>query len=134
MSDIDTAIQTRIQSFISELSALVKQSAVEAVVRALGQGGAQARRRGRQPGARAAAASAPAADKAGGKRRSPKAIAATVAKVHGYIKAHAGELSENIRAALKLPRPQMADALTRLVDGRKIKRKGEKRAARYTAV
>ena len=133
MSDIDAAIQAKIQSFVSELSALVKQAAVEAVVRALGQGGAPARRTGRRPESRSAAASAPAAKKSGGKRRSPKAIAATVATVQSYIKAHPGERSENIRAALGLPRPQMSDALTRLVDGKKIKRKGEKRAARYTA-
>jgi hypothetical protein len=65
-------------------------------------------------------------------KRTPEQIAATLATVLGYIKAHPNTRSEHVRAALKLPKPVMLDTLDRLRAAKKIKMKGMKRAAMYT--
>ncbi len=150
MSDINEQIEKRIQAFVTELSGLVRAAAMSAVSDALGGGGssvsharpsaprAKARRAAPTPAAAApaakAAAKAPAKAKASkGGRRTPEQIAASVASVLGYIKANPNTKSEAIRKALKLPRSLMRDALDRLGEAKKIKMKGVKRAASYSA-
>ncbi len=150
MSDINQQIEQRIQGFVTELSSLVRQAALGAVQAALGgkaspAATAKVRVARAKKGAKRVAAAAPAkapaapkapkASKAGTRgRRTPAQIEATIASVLGYIKANPNTRSEAIRAALKLARPAMRDALDRLSEGKKIKMKGVKRAASYTAV
>lgn len=144
MSDINQQIEQRIQAFVTELSGLVRAAAMDAVHAALG-GGARtaapvAAHRGpgrpRKDAPQSAVSAKPAKTrktKAGSRvRRTPEQIEAIVASVLGYIKANPGKRSEAIRAALKLGRPAMRDALDRLGEAKKIKMKGEKRAASYT--
>ena len=128
---IEKEIESRVSAFVSELTVLVRQAAVDAVADVLGSA---KRGPGRPKGAVSApAAKAPSAKPAAkGGRRTPEQIAATLETVHGYIKSHANVRSEHIRAALKLPRPVMLDALDRLRAAKKIKMKGMKRAATYT--
>ncbi|MEI8256369.1 MAG: hypothetical protein WCJ30_11915 [Deltaproteobacteria bacterium] len=149
MSDINNQIEQRIQIFVTELSGLVRQAALDAVQTALGgkarleapattRGPGRPKKSAGRPAKPAAAApkapKAPKAAKGGTRgRRTPEQIEATIASVLGYIKAHPNTRSEAIRAALKLARPAMRDALDRLSDGKKIKMKGVKRAASYTA-
>jgi len=132
VTDINKEIETRVSAFVSELTELVRKAAIEAVASVLGTGSAPAR--GRKPATATAvivAHKAPAASR-GGKRTSSQ-ITATVATVLGYIKAHPNMRSEKIREDLKMPRPVMRDALDRLAATKKIKMKGIKRAATYTA-
>ncbi len=136
MSDIDQQINQRIQTFVTELSSLVRAAAMDAVQAALGGKAAPvATRRGPGRPKKDAPAAAPAPKaKAGSRvRRTPEQIEAIVASLLAYIKAHPGKRSEVIRKGLKLARPAMRDALDRLGDAKKIKMKGVKRAASYTA-
>ena len=129
MSDINKEIENRVSAFVSELTALVRQAAVAAVADVLGSPKPHA---ARPVSAKAPSAKAPSAKPAGTRgKRTPEQIAATLETVHGYIKSHQNVRSEHIRAALKLPRPVMLDALDRLRDAKKIKMKGMKRAATY---
>lgn len=143
MSDINSQINRRIQAFVTELSALVRSAALEAVAGAFGTDHKQhAARASHAPKPspvvhaakhKAPARAAAAAPKAVVGRRTPAQIAATVASVLGYIRAHPRTRSELIRKALKLPRETMRDALDRLGTEKKIKMTGVKRGARYSA-
>lgn len=127
MSSLDSEIRNRVESFVAEISALIRQAAVDAAVNALtGQRGASvAGKRGPKAGA--------AAKKEGGRiRRTEAEIQQTMAKVLGYIDSHPGSRSEEIRAALHYSAPQMADALKRLMAEKSIKAKGQRRATTYS--
>lgn len=133
MNDINRQIEQRVHQFVSELTTLVRQAAVDAVASALGSAPARA-------GAGRPAAAAPTAKKSAvrgtpttrGKRTAAQ-IALAVSSVHSYMKAHPNTRSEDIRNALRMPRPVMRDALDRLIAANRIKMKGVKRAATYTA-
>lgn len=130
MNNIDKQIEQRVAGFVNELTALVRQAALEAVSSALG---GKSTRAVQGPAPTAKKAERPAARSGKRGRRSADQIAAIVGTVLGYIKSHPDSRSEAIRKALKLPRPVMRDALDRLGTGKKIKMKGVKRAATYTA-
>lgn len=130
MSNINKEIEHRVSAFVSQLTGLIRQAAVDAVADVLGS----AKRGPGRP--RGFVSFAPSTTKTvratkGGKR-TPEQIAATLDTVLGYIKAHPNARSEKIRATLKLPKPVMLDTLARLRDAKKIKMKGVKRAATYT--
>jgi hypothetical protein len=131
MSDINKEIEHRVSAFVSELTVLVRQAAVDAVADVLGSA---KRGPGRPKGSVSApVAKAPSAKPAatGGKRTAAQ-IAATLETVLGYIKSNPNTRSEKIRKALKLPKPVMLDSLARLRDAKKLKMKGVKRAATYS--
>ena len=128
MSDINKEIEHRVSAFVSELTGLIRQAAVDAVADVLGAGKAPVGR----PRAATAPSAKPVRTAATGGKRTPDQIAATLDTVLGYIKAHPNARSEKIRATLKLPKPVMLDTLARLRDAKKIKMKGVKRAATYT--
>ncbi len=124
MTNLDNEIRNRVEAFVSEISGLIRQAAVDAAVSALtGQrGGAK---RGPKPGA--------AAKKSGRRiRRTEAQIQQTMSKVLSYVDSHAGSRSEAIRSALNLSAPQMADSLKRLMSEKSIKSKGQRRGTTYT--
>src|SRR5579884_2453648 len=98
MSTIDQQVAARINAFVTELSALVREAALASVSDALGGGSHAPARRGpgRPPKAAGVAKHAASAKNIGGKR-SPEQIAATVKSVLDFIKAHPGVRSEKIR-------------------------------------
>ena len=61
-------------------------------------------------------------------------LAAVKDQVLAYVKAHANERSEKIRAVLKLERPVYLRAVGELVAEKKIAKKGEKRKTSFSAV
>ncbi|MEI8255436.1 MAG: hypothetical protein WCJ30_07145 [Deltaproteobacteria bacterium] len=130
MSTITAQIETRINAFVTELRALVNQSAVESVGAAFGA--ASSKKTATPAAPRAVIAERPS--KKGRIRRSPEDIARSVATVLAYLKSHANTGSESLRKDLKLARPVVQDALGRLIDAKKAKMKGVKRGATYTAV
>ena len=120
MNDINKQMEQCISSFVADLHALVRQAAIASVTVNLG-------------GAKQRGAKGLKVVTTGRIRRSADEIAAGVAMVVGHIKAHPNLRSEDIRKDLKMPRPVVRDALDRLMASKKIKMKGEKRAATYTA-
>jgi len=128
MYDIDNEIEHRVSAFVSELTALVRQAAVDAVADVLGS----AKPRAARTGAATVPSAKPGRAAAIRGKRTPEQIAATLDSVLGYIKSHANARSEKIRDALKLPKPVMLDSLARLRDAKKIRMRGVKRAATYS--
>lgn len=129
MSDLETEIRSRVESFVEELTVLVRQSAVDAAVNALkGSGGLLPKVGGRKAGK----SSGSKVGRGKGNRRDAKAIQRTQAKVFAFIEKNSGARAEEIRKALKITPTITGDALTRLMKAKSIKSKGERRATTYS--
>lgn len=120
-------IQKRVDAFVTELSELVRQSALDAVRTALGNGAssnsAPARSRGR-------AVKVPTQSLTKGVRRTPQEMTATRAKILAYVTANPGQRIEQIAAGLKVPAASL-HLPTRTMVGKTLRTTGERRATRY---
>ena len=140
-SSLDSEIRSRIDSFLEELSALVKQSAVEAVRDALGQGNgvvAPARRGpGRPPKSSAPAGPArrgrPAGARGRGGKRSSEDLGATSDQILEHVRANPGQRAEQIGSAIGLSTREMRLPIQKLLDRRSIRTEGQRRGTKYFA-
>jgi hypothetical protein len=143
-------IAARIDAFTTELNALVRRAALEAVSAALGgsaatgapagQPVAAPRRRGRPPKssrpavpATSAAASAtklPTKPRKGGKR-SPEQLAKIDAAVQAFVKANPGKGVEHMAKSLGVPSGDIKSRVALLIEAKKLKKTGVKRASKY---
>jgi hypothetical protein len=139
---LDQDIQSRIESFLAELSGLVKRSALEAVHEALGGALAPARRgsgrsRGapktkRGPGRLRKSASKVA--RAGKRiRRSAEDLEVIAARVFAHVKSNAGHRLEEIGKALKLDTGVLKRPVAKLLEAKKLRTEGQKRGTKYFA-
>jgi hypothetical protein len=137
---ISDQIQQRIESFVSELEALVRQAALEAVQQALGGAGSAARVTVKAAPAKVSAAPAPKAAAAPaakrgsrkkGEKRAPAEIAALTAKLGAYVKAHPGQGIEAIAKGMGRPTSELTLSINKLLATKSIKKTGEKRATKY---
>jgi hypothetical protein len=139
--DTDTAIRSRIESFLTELGAMVRQSALEAVQQALGGGvprrrgpgrpkGSGGRGPGRPPKAGRRRAGRPAR---GGKRirRTAEDLAKIGARVLAQVRSKAGQRLEEIGRALKTDTSVLKKPVADLLKAKKLKTKGAKRGTKY---
>ncbi len=126
MTNVEHEIRSRVEAFVAEITALIRQAAVDAAVNALTSGGAVGGR------GRVASLSKPSKKPQGRIRRTEAQIQATMAKVLSFIDSHPGSRSEEIRASTHVPAKEMADALRRLVSEKSVKTKGMRRATTYT--
>lgn len=153
MDNVETQIKSRVDSFVSELSALVKKQALEAVANALKGGGAEAaapsvakaaaaKKRApvaapapvaKAPAKAAKAAPAPsaAAKRKAGQKRSPDEIAKTTERLLGYIAKNSGQRIEEIAKGVASSTKELTLPIKKLLNDKKISAKGEKRATRY---
>lgn len=143
-------IAARIDAFTTELNALVRRAALEAVSAALGGGAATGapagqpvaapRRRGRPPkssrlaapatSAAASAAKLPTKPRKGGKR-SPEELAKIDAAVQAFVKANPGKGVEHMAKSLGVPSGDIKSRVALLIDAKKLKKTGVKRATKY---
>jgi hypothetical protein len=134
---LDQDIQDRIQSFLAELSGLVKKSALEAVQEALATGGGSMRRgpgrprkvsmsRGRPPRAMATRG-------VRGKRirRSTEELAKIGARVLTQVRSRQGQRLEEIGRAMKIDTGVLKKPIADLLRAKKLKTKGKKRGTQY---
>ncbi len=133
---LDTEISSRIQSFLDELSQLVKRQALEAVHEALGGTVAPRRGPGRprkmtvRPGRRPRAM-AKRAVKGKRIRRSTEDLAKLQATILAAVKAKQGQRLEEIGRAMKTDTGVLKRPVAMLVAGKKLKTKGQKRGTQY---
>ncbi len=152
MSDIEHELRSRVDHFVSELSALIRRQALQAVEEVLkkGDGGAaqprkagrpakaapegeakQAKARGGAKAKPAAAAAAAAAKRRAGEKRTPQQLAAITEQVFNYIKSNGGQGVEQIAKALGTSTKELTLPIRKLLADKKIGSKGQKRATRY---
>lgn len=131
---VNDRIRSRVEAFAEELSALIRDSAMETVREALG-GGVAPRRGGR--GGRAAAVSA-APVRGGGRRekgqkRDPGEIERLTGRLLDYIKSNAGQRIEQIAAGMGTVTKELNLPVKKLIAQKALKTKGQKRATQYFA-
>jgi len=150
MSDVENELRSRVDSFVTELSALIRRQALEAVEEVLKKGetaAPPARKVGRpakveEPKvakAKPAAAAAPkaaakpsaAAKRKAGEKRTPAQLAQITDQVYNYIKANSGQGVEQIAKALQTSTKELTLPIRKLLTDKKVGSKGQKRATRY---
>ena len=139
----DHAIRTRIDSFLAELSGLVRKAALDSVEEVLSSGAAPRRRRGpgrpkgsgrrgpgrpRKAGRRARRAVARAGRRV---RRSAADLAAIASRVMAQVRSKQGQRVEEIGRALRTDTGVLKKPIADLLKARKLKTKGQKRGTRY---
>jgi DNA-binding NtrC family response regulator len=130
MSSIDKRIRESIESFVDELSTMVRQAAVEAVQEALAVPAVPARRGAARWG-RAGPTSARARHTTRRAKRSPNALAEVEAALLEEITVSPGRRIEVIGKSLGIPTKELNLPIKKLLATRKIRKKGEKRATEY---
>lgn len=139
----DQDIRTRIDSFLAELSGLVRKAALESVLEVLSGETAPRRRRGpgrprgsgpRGPGRpRKAARRArrAVARKVKRVRRSAADLERIAARVMAHVKSNAGQRLEQIGKALKVETAILKRPIANLLATKKLSTKGQKRGTMY---
>lgn len=134
---IDQTIRTRIDEFLSSISHLVRQAAVEAVKDALGAtDGKLATPARRGPGRprkiQASAARAPKAARSGKRaRRSPEDVERVAGEVLAYVNDHPGERLEEIGRGLKVDTAGLKRPIQVLIATGRLRTTGQKRGTKY---
>jgi hypothetical protein len=148
-SALDTEIRSRIETFLAEISAMVRESALQAVLEVLGGegggtgNGAPARRGpGQSRGLGAQASSGAAAGNGrkkaarrasrGGKRSSEEMDAMTEL-IELHIRQNPGQGAEQIGKAVGLSTKDMALPIRKLLAARSIRTEGQRRGTKYFA-
>jgi hypothetical protein len=135
---IDTAIRTQIDQFLSSISLLVRQAAVEAVKDALGatdgKVAAPARRGPGRPRKVQAAPAAPKAAKPGKRaRRSAADVEQVAGQVLAYVQGNPGSRLEEIGRGLKVDTAGLKGPIKVLLGTGRLRTEGQKRGTKYFA-
>lgn len=135
---IDTAIRSQIDQFLSSISLLVRQAAVEAVKDALGGTGpsvATPARRGPGRPRKAPAAPAGTAPTKPGKRgrRSAADVEQVAGQVLAYVQANPGHRLEEIGRGLKVDTAGLKGPIKVLLGTGRLRTEGQKRGTKYFA-
>ena len=142
---ITQQIESRVQSFVTEITTLVRTAAIDSVGAALGASSTPAKRGpGRPKGyspkaAKAKAASAPASAKIparptrGGRRlrRSSEDVEAISAKFLAFVKGNDGKRLEEISKGLGINTADLKLPAQKLLAAKSVKTSGQKRGTKY---
>ena len=140
---LDHAIRTRIDSFLAELGALVKKSALEAVHEVLGEGAPRRRGPGRPKGSgrrgpgrpRGSGRRGPRRPRRAAKgkriRRSSAQLAQIGARVLTQVRSKAGQRLEEIGRALRTDTAILKKPVADLLKAKKLRTTGAKRGTKY---
>jgi hypothetical protein len=133
-NSVNDRIRSRVEAFAQELSALIRDSAMETVRDALGGGGSAPRRGAR--GGRTATSSAPvraAGRREKGQKRDPAEIERLTSRLLDFIKSNAGQRIEQIAAGMGTVTKELNLPVKKLIAQKALKTKGQKRATQYFA-
>jgi hypothetical protein len=135
MSDqLQNVISEKLAAFTKELVELYRSALINAVSQVVGGGGVAARTRGRpgrKPGRPKGSTTGAAAKPAKGGRRSSSQISATADKIQKYVAANPGKRAEEIKKALSIAGNQWGLPVAKLLETRKIRTTGARRATKY---
>ena len=131
---IDQQIRARIDDFVDELSALVREAAIEAVGEALRDGPATAGG-GVRPAAHRKTAKKVSRKKTAGKRvrRSAEQIKEISEQVLAHVRANPGTRMGDIVSALGMEAKDLRRSVQELISAKRLRTKGQKRATEYFA-
>jgi hypothetical protein len=130
---LDNEIQSRISSFLSELSLLVKRAALDSVHEALGDGASPRRGPGGPRKATFSVRGRPRRIATRGIRgkRSSAQIEAVGSKVLSHVRSKPGQRLEEIGRALRTNTSVLKRPIANLLAANKLSTKGRKRGTKY---
>ena len=130
-TDIDDKIRGMLEAFANDLAGLIRESAMQTVRDALG--GEPSGGRGGRGGRRVArAAAAPAGRRLPkGAKRPPDEIVKLTSRLLEYVKGHKGERIEQIAKGMSVSTRELNLPVKKLIAGKSIRTKGQKRATQY---
>ena len=121
MNDLETRLRAKIEDFVAELTEIVREEALEQVASALGGATSRVRQ--------------VAKPRASGGGRAPKRTQSDLAVLEGKIIRHIakspGAGARDIAEAFGLTTADITLPLRRLVVGKKLRTKGQKRGTQY---
>jgi hypothetical protein len=126
----DQEIRSRIESFIGEMSQLVRLAALEAVHAALTGGNGVVKRGPGRPRRNGTAAADPVRRGRSGKR-SPEAVQKTADALLAYLKGNEGQTIEQVAKGMGTSTKELKLPVIKLIDAKSIKTKGQKRGTKY---
>ena len=126
---LDREIRSCVDSFVGDLTGLVKQAAMESVQEALG-GTVAPRRRGPGRPRKTAKKGSPRRKRV---RRSSGDLDATAARILSYVKANPGSGVTEIAASLRRTSKDLRLPILKLLEEKKLRTTGQRRGTRYHA-
>jgi hypothetical protein len=133
---LDDRIRARVEQFASELAELIRESAMETVSVALagarpspGRGG----RRAAAPAAVVRGGRGRAASREKGAKRPPDEIERLTGRLLDYVKGNPGQRIEQIADGMGTSTKELNLPAKKLIAGKQLKTKGQKRATQYFA-
>lgn len=134
-NSLNDRIRARVEQFAEELSALIRESAMETVRDALGGVAAG----GRRGGGRSRPPVIPPAGRALGRsralpkgaKRAPEEIERLTSKLQDYIKSNPGQRIEQIAEGMGANTRELNLPAKKLISTKQIKTRGQKRATTY---
>lgn len=131
--DLDQEIRARIDSFLLELSGLVKKAALESVHQALGEGSAPSGGFGRTRTVAMRRATGPRKISTRGVRgkRTSNQVDEAATRVLAQVRSNPGQRLEEIGVAMKTPTKILKLPISKLLAAKKLKTKGQKRGTKY---
>ncbi len=127
--DIDEKIRGLLEAFASDLAGLIRESAMESVRDALG--GAPSGRRAAAGRGAPVPSAAPGRRLPKGAKRPPGEIVKLTQRLLEYVKAHKGERIEQIAKGMSVSTRELNLPVKKLLSGKSIRTRGQKRATQY---
>jgi hypothetical protein len=131
-STLDAEIRSKIDTFLDELSGLVKQAALDSVHAALGGEGTPARRSPGRPRMKVKLGR-PAKSAMKGGKRSTEEVGAMGEKIAAFVRSNPGSRLEAIAAGLGTDSKDLKLPVIRLLGSKTLTKKGQKRGTMYFA-
>ena len=133
MADTNDMIRARVEAFVADLTDLIHQAILENVQTALDQAiPAAPRRPGRPKGASKTSAPAKRTRKRGGKRTAAE-LSEMADTLVAFVADNPGSSIEEIGRGIGIPTKELALPVKKLLAEGRLKKKGQKRATRYSA-
>jgi len=135
-NSLDDRIRARVELFASELAELIRESAMETVSVALAGARPSPGRGGRRAAAAAAVRGAGrgrAASREKGAKRPPDEIERLTGRLLDYVKGNPGQRIEQIADGMGTSTKELNLPAKKLIAGKQLRTKGQKRATQYFA-
>jgi hypothetical protein len=132
---IEATLRARVDSFVDDLTEIIRQAALEAVREALALTPEPARRGPGRPRRTAKRATTRRAKKKTGKRirRSAADLEATASRILAFVKANPGTNMTAMTKAMRKPAKDLRGPIKLLMADRKLRTEGQKRGTTYHA-
>jgi hypothetical protein len=133
MANIHDTLRAALDSFVEDLSKMIQQATLESVEQALAAASTiPARRAGRGRGGAAVAIVLPT-PRGRGAKRTPEELEQLTKRFHSYVQKNPGQRIEQLADGMGVSTRELNLPVKKLLAGKKLSTKGQKRATTYFA-